>query len=215
MERIKLNEYLEKEKNLHSGMTVSCSIISSLEVYGFLNCKGRADILSGYAHAHDLNSYGDVEMKFDSAKCKVYSFYMKQNTKVTPIYPTAAVCQKDVAIDVKELYIPGFLGTRTTRQSIEDDALYKNIKRRFGTGYEVSEDEWRKAGWPSRYSLENGSVMSHIHEGEIVLKDKDGCIRSVGDSIVVLCRYVQEEIGEVRFFFSRLEHLYCQLKDSK
>ena len=57
--------------------------------------------------------------------------------------------------------------------------------------------------------------MLHIKKGEIVLQDKDGCIKSVEDSIVVLCRYVHEETGEIRFLFSRLEQLYYEIKGTK
>lgn len=214
MGKVRLNEYLEKEKELHSGIAVSSSIINKLEVYGFLNCKGREEILSGCDN-QDINSYGDVEMNYDTSKCKIFSFYLKQNSKVTPIYPTISICQENASIDVKGLYIPSFIGTRTKSQKILDDELYSDIKHRFGTGYQVSENAWEKARWPSKYSLVAGDVMLHIKKGEIVLQDKDGCIKSVEDSIVVLCRYVHEETGEIRFLFSRLEQLYYEIKGTK
>ena len=214
MERIRLNDYLEKEKELYSGIAVSSSIISNLEVLGFMNCKDRDDILSGYG-LNSINSYGDVEIEFDNSKCKFFSFYMKQNSKVTPIYPTVSICQKDVDVDVKELYIPSFVGTRTKSQTIIDDELYSRIKCRFGTSYRVSENEWGKAGWSSRYSLVDGAVIAHIKKGDVILKDKDGCIKSVGEAIAVLCRYLHGETGEIRFMFSRLEHLYYEVKGVK
>ena len=214
MERIRLNDYLEKERELYSGIAVSSSIISNLEVLGFMNCKDRDYILSGYG-LNGINSYGDVEIEFDNSKCKFFSFYMKQNSKVTPIYPTVSICQKDVDVDVKELYIPSFVGTRTKSQTIIDDELYSRIKCRFGTSYRVSENEWGKAGWSSRYSLVDGAVIAHIQKGDVILKDKDGRIKSVGEAIVVLCRYLHGETGEIRFMFSRLEHLYYEVKGVK
>lgn len=214
MERIRLNDYLEKERELYSGIAVSSSIISNLEVLGFMNCKDRDDILSGYG-LNGINSYGDVEIEFDNSKCKFFSFYMKQNSRVTPIYPTVSICQKDVDIDVKELYIPSFVGTRTKNQTIIDDELYSRIKSRFGSSYRVSENEWDKAGWSSRYSLVDGVVIAHIQKGDVILKDKDGRIKSVGEAIVVLCRYLHGETGEIRFMFSRLEQLYYEVKGVK
>ena len=180
MRKIRLNEYLIKEGELQSGIAVSSNLIDNLEVYGFLNCKGREEVL-----------------------------------KVTPIYPMISICQEDVDLDVKRLYIPSFVGTRTKSQKIVDDELYSNIKYRFGTGYKVSESQWEKARWPSSYSLVDGDVVLHIKKGEIVLQDKDGCIKSVGDSIVVLCRYLHEETGEIKFLFSRLEQLYYEIKGTK
>ena len=142
---------------------------------------------------------------------------MKQDNKVTPIYPTISICQENTVVDVKELYIPSFIGVYRSINGgiVSDESLYSNIKRRFGVGYEVTEKEWAKAGWPSRYTLKNGAVFSQIQKGEIVLKDADGCIKSVGESIVVLCRYIHEETGELRFIFSRLEHLYHEVKGTK
>ena len=214
MRKIRLNEYLIKEGELQSGIAVSSNLIDNLEVYGFLNCKGREEVLNG-CDIQDINSSGDVEMIFDDSKCKIFSFYMKQNSKVTPIYPMISICQEDVDLDVKRLYIPSFVGTRTKSQKIVDDELYSNIKYRFGTGYKVSESQWEKARWPSSYSLVDGDVVLHIKKGEIVLQDKDGCIKSVGDSIVVLCRYLHEETGEIKFLFSRLEQLYYEIKGTK
>lgn len=213
MEKKRLNDFLEKEGELNSGITVSSSLIKNLEVYGFINCKCRTDIKSGYG-LKDINSYGDVEIGIEPSKCHFFSFFMKQENKVTPIYPTISICQENTAVDVKELYIPSFIGVSRSINGgiVYDDSLYSNIKRRFGVGYEVTEKEWLKAGWPSRYTLKDSVVLSQIQKGEIVLKDADGCIKSVGESIVVLCRYIHEETGELRFFFSRLEHLYHEIK---
>lgn len=207
MGKITLREKLLSEGELNRNIMVSSNFIKEMEVYGFMNCKDRGNILSGSSLITELDGYGDVQI--NSSNYIIYSFFMRQNNVVTPIYHTIAVCSQDFDINVEELYIPAFFDiTHYNNGSLITDKLYREIKSRYGTGKTVSNLEWEKAQWPSEYSLVDGKVMMHIKQGKIVFKDKYECIKSVEEETLVLCRYPQDETGEMKYMSFGLDQLF-------
>lgn len=206
MGKITLREKVLSEGKLNRNIIVSCNFIKELEVYGFMNCKDREDVLSGIAFGGtDLE--GDVQI--NSSDCIVYSFFMRQNNIITPIYHTIEVCTHDIDINVAEIHIPSFRLQNVTYQS----KLYHETKFRYGQGKIVSEQEWEKAKMPSKYSLVDGKVMMHVKKGEIVFKDKYDCIKSVEEEAIVLCRFPHGESGDMKYVTLGLDQLFVDSKN--
>ena len=218
MEKITLREKLLSEGELNRNIMVSSNFINEMEVYGFMNCKDRENILSGSSLITRLDEYGDIQI--NSSNYIIYSFFMRQNNVVTPIYHTIAVCSQDFDINVEELYIPAFFGISQNNNGspINDgspitDKLYRELKSRYGTGKTVSNLEWEKAQWPSEYSLVDGKVMMHVKKGEIVFKDKYDCIKSVEEEAIVLCRFPHGESGDMKYVTLGLDQLFVDSKN--
>lgn len=218
-EKITLRKKLLLDGELNRNILVSSNFIKDLEVYGYMNCQDRKEILRGqiYGDAEQSNNHnrltvliksgeaGDVQIN-SLEDCDIYSFFIRQKDVVSPVYHTISVCPKDIDIDVKELYIP----------SLYDNKLYREIKNRY-KGKTVSDDEWEKNQYlfPSEFSLVDGKMMMHIEQGNVVFKDNYDSIKSVEEYAIALCRYPSGETGEMKYVFFALDQLFYDEKSKK
>lgn len=88
--------------------------------------------------------------------------------------------------------------------------LYRKIKARIGSGLAVTEYMLRKNGFPENIIEEDSKAMFIAEEGTILLKDKDGSIKSIGEEILAVCRYLHPETGTMCYTQLGLDELFVE-----
>ena len=211
--RITLSEYLEtreKHRNffrsLRRGMVVHGALVEDMEIYGFLNYSSEIIYERKY---NEFDLLGIVDK--DPSKQIICGNYMYQvvewfdgkkvqySGRITPIYDILGKSTVDRSIDVANLYIP----------SLISHELYKRIRSRKGTGVTVTDYDVRRYvkkddAWSSLgIYLENGKACLPVHEGDLLLwrnldwPTEGGAIKSVGEEILVVCRYLHKSTGRM------------------
>lgn len=206
MRKVSIREKLFTEGEVNRGIVVSSNLVKELEIYGFVNCSYDDSLLSG------VSSYpakGNIQLS--SRECLIYSYYLRKDEIVHPVYRTVAIAHESVDINVENLYIPSY---RSYGQ-YGGNWLYNQIKSRYGTGKTVTDNEWVKGHFPSRFSMSEGKVFMHIEKGEVVLKDKFGVVRSVEEEAIAVCRYLNLETGEIQYLFYCLDEIFYEEKETK
>lgn len=188
MEIISLREKLIKEGEIYRSIIVSSALIKDLEIYGFINCAIQ-----------------DSKLEINTSDYIVCANLMRYHSDIIPLFRSISICTEDIELKVKNVHIP----------SLQENTLYKSIHERFGTEKIVQEYEFKKAKWPAKYRLEDGDVMFPVEKGTVVFKDKDGCIKSVEEDALVLCRYIYNDTGDLKYMIFALDQLYCEEKTNK
>lgn len=188
MKVISLREKLIKEGGIHRSIIVSSVLIKNLEIYGFINC-----------------AIDDSKLVINTSDYIVCSNLMRYQLNIIPLFRSLSICTEDMELKVKDVHIP----------ALQENNLYKSIHERFGSGKFVQENEFKKAKWPSKYYLKEGDVMFPVEKGTIVFKDKDGCIKSVEEDVLVLCRYLYNDSGELKYMIFALDQLFFEEKSNK
>lgn len=188
MKVLSLREKLIIEGEIHRNIIVSSLLIKDLEIYGFINCAIQ-----------------DSKLVINTSDYIVCSNLMKYNSDIIPLFRSLSICTVDMELKVKNVHIP----------SLQETSLYKSIHERFGNGRPVQDIEFKKAKWPSKYHLEEGEVMFPVEKGTVVFRDKDGCIKSVEEDALVLCRYLYNDTGELKYMIFALDQLFCEEKTNK
>lgn len=86
--------------------------------------------------------------------------------------------------------------------------LYRKIKSRHGNGVTVRDFDLRKADFPSRISAIDGKAMLSAPAGHVQILDKDGVIKSIGENIMVVCRYIHAETGTMCYTQYNLNEVF-------
>lgn len=208
MGRMTLDDYLKKNGNVQSGMTMKSNLVDKLEIYGFSNaCKDEDMYNDGY---NGLSLNGIVNKE---PRCQiVLSNYIYQITThyrgkeitrdgmLIPIYQTLAVSEFERQYHVEDLYIPSLVGKQ----------LYRKIKSRHGNGVVVRDNDLRKANFPSCIKVVEGRVILNAPAAHVQLIDKDGVTKSIGDNIMAVCRYLHPETGTMCYAQYGLDELYME-----
>lgn len=206
MERITLEDYLKKNGSVRSGIMAKSNLIDKLEIYGFVNaCKDEDMYNEGYM-GRFLNGIVNKE-----PKCQIIlSNYIYQVTshysgnditregKVTPIFHTLAVSESEGQYNVEDIYIPSLIGKQ----------LYRKIKSRYGNGVRVCDKDLKKANFPSCIGAIYGKAIMTAPAGHVQLFDKNGAIKSIGENIMVICRYLHAETGTMCYTQYNLNEVF-------
>lgn len=206
MERITLEDYLKKNGSVRSGIMAKSNLIDKLEIYGFVNaCKDEDMYNEGYM-GRFLNGIVNKE-----PKCQIIlSNYIYQVTshysgnditregKVTPIFHTLAVSESEGQYNVEDIYIPSLIGKQ----------LYRKIKSRYGNGVTVCDKDLKKAEFPSCIGAIDGKAIMTAPAGHVQLFDKNGAIKSIGENIMVICRYLHAETGTMCYTQYNLNEVF-------
>lgn len=206
MGKITLEDYLREYGSVENGLIGSSNLIDKLEIYGFVNaCKDENMFDKAYA---GLFLNGIVNK--DAAQQIVLSHYIYQVTTnncgtqitqegtITPIFHKLRVSESDEEYNIEVLHVP----------SLVRKQLYKNIKSRYGKGISVKKLSFDKAGLPSYFKLVEGKVMMEAQAGHVQCLDKDGVIKSIGENLIVVCRYLHSESGAMRYVQYNLNEVY-------
>ena len=205
---------LLKDGQLASNIIVSSVLIKELEVYGYVNSCRAENML----HIPN-NSWAKIGVNgivnkspISEIVCSNYIYQVitlsdgKQASTVgipSPIYNSLYINKKQTKLNLEDIYIPSLMSNQT----------YRKIKSRIGTGVVVTESMINKSGFPKNIIAEDNKAMYIAEEGTILLKNKDGNIRSIGEEILAVCRYLHPETGTMCYTQYSLDELFIENDD--
>lgn len=202
MAKITLKEELENKGILGSNILVSSILVPTMEVYGYLNSS--FETFTGSSSLYGLINKNPInEIVCSNYLYQPTSYLDGKGELVTqglaaPIFNSLSVCQENEELDLEELYIPSLLGNGT----------YKVIKSRRSS--KIDNYTIRKAQFPESIFIKEGKAIYAVKQGDIICRDKDGEIKSIGEEIVVLCRYIHHETGAMRYTQLSLNELFIE-----
>ena len=206
MKRITLEDYLKNHGSVHCGMNAKSNLIDKLEIYGFANACNDEDMYNDVYAGLILNGIVNKEPK----RQIVLSNYIYQVTthysgkEITsegmaiPIFQSLVVSESEGQYNVEDLYVPSLVGRQ----------LYRKIKSRHGNGVVVREYDLEKAKFPSYIKAIDGKAILNAPKSHIQIKDKDGEIKSIGENIMVVCRYLHTETGTMCYTQYNLNEVF-------
>lgn len=206
MNRKTLEDYLKQNGNLQSGMIVKSNLVNKLEIYGFVNACNDEDMYNEVYAGLFLNGIVNKEPQHQI----VLSNYIHQVTlhykgkEITqegttiPIFQTLKVSKSEGQYNIEDVYIPSLAGNQ----------LYCKIKSRHGNGVSIKEFELRKAKFPSYIKESEGKAILNAPTAHIQFLDKDGVIKSIGENIMVVCRYLHTETGTMCYTQYNLNEVF-------
>lgn len=187
-------------------MIVKSNLIDKLEIYGFANACKDEDMYNDVYAGLILNGIVNKEPKYQI----VLSNYIYQVTthfsgkEITreglaiPVFQSLVVSESEGQYNVEGLYVPSLVGKQ----------LYRKIKSRHGNGVVVREYDLEKAKFPSYIKAIEGKAMLNAPKSHIQIIDKDGEIKSIGENIMVVCRYLHTETGTMCYTQYNLNEVF-------
>ena len=118
----------------------------------------------------------------------------------TPVYKNLSISNKPTKYNLEDLYIPSLLS----------NPIYKKIKARIGSGVVVTERTIKNGRFPQYIVAEDNKALYIAKEGAILLEDNEGVIRSVGEEILAVCRYLHPETGTMCYTQLGLDELFVE-----
>ena len=115
-----------------------------------------------------------------------------------PIFQSLVVSESEGQYNVEDLYVPSLVGRQ----------LYRKIKSRLGNGVVVREYDLEKAKFPSYIKAIEGKAILNAPKSHIQIIDKDGEIKSIGENIMVVCRYLHTETGTMCYTQYNLNEVF-------
>ena len=211
MAKITLNDMLLKSNQLASNIIVSSVLIKKLEVYGYVNSCSVENMLHLPKDSMARVRVNGIVNKSPVSEivCSNYIYQVityfdsKQASTVdisSPIYNSLYINKKQTKLNLEDIYIPSLLS----------NPIYRKIKARIGTGVVVTESMIHKSGFPKNIIAEDSKAMFVAEEGTILLKDKEGDIRSIGEEILAVCRYLHPETGTMCYTQLSLDELFVE-----
>ena len=206
MNRITLEDYLKNHRSVHCGMIAKSNLIDKLEIYGFANACKDEDMYNDVYAGLILNGIVNKEPK----RQIVLSNYIYQVTThysgkeiiregmAIPIFQSLVVSESEGQYNVEDLYVPSLVGKQ----------LYRKIKSRHGNGVVVREYDLEKANFPSYIKAIEGKAILNAPKLHIQIIDKDGEIKSIGENIMVVCRYLHTETGTMCYTQYNLNEVF-------
>lgn len=206
MVRITLEDYLKKNGSVQSGITAKSNLIDKLEVYGFVNaCKDEDMYNVGYTGCFlngIVNKEPACQIILSNYIYQVTTHYsgkdLTREGMPIPVFHTLAVSKSEGQYNVEDIYVPSLIGKQ----------LYRKIKSRHGTGVTVSDNDLKKGNFPSCISAIDGKAIMTAPAGHVQILDKDGVIKSIGENIMVVCRYLHAETGTMCYTQYNLNEVF-------
>lgn len=206
MNRITLEDYLKNHGSVHCGMIAKSHLIDKLEIYGFENaCKDEDmynDVYAGLILNGIVNKEPKRQIVLSNYIYQVTTHYSgKEITRegmAIPIFQSLVVSESEGQYNVEDLYVPSLVGRQ----------LYRKIKSRHGNGVVVREYDLEKAKFPSYIKAIDGKAILNAPKSHIQIIDKDGEIKSIGENIMVVCRYLHTETGTMCYTQYNLNEVF-------
>lgn len=206
MERITLEEYLLDNGTISSGMVGKSKLIDKLEIYGFVNACKDEDMYKEYWGGTFypngfVNKETSRQIVLSGFLCQVTDNYydkeITQTQRCIPVFDSVRISDSEDDYGVEDIHIPSLVGNK----------LYRQIKERYGHGKNVTDNELRKHDFPSNITVLDGKAVFHAAEGHIQLLDKNGKVKSIGENILAVCRYIHEATGALRYTQFNLDEI--------
>lgn len=206
MIRKTLEEYLNENGSVQSGIIVKSNLMDKLEIYGFVNSCKDEDMYNEVYTGLILNGI----VNKDPMGQIVLSNYIYQITthfkgkEITregmaiPIFHTLVISESEEHYNVEDIYIPSLYGRH----------LYRKIKSRYGNGVIVRDSDLKNAKFPPHINAVEGKAILNAPIAHIKLLDNDGVIKSIGENIMVVCRYLHAETGTMCYTQYNLNEVF-------
>ena len=198
-----LKQRLEENGCLEKGLLVSSLLIKEIEVCGFLNG------VKNFEHTDDkcLHLYNSILNKAPHRMLvrsgmvhQIFEYFdgskISSMNCVFRIYTTLTVNESDFEMDLKDIHVP----------ALEKSSIYRDIRQGFKRF--ITDDKLRKNGFPEFIKVKEDKVVCEIAPGKILCLNKDGEVRSLGEDIQVLCRYLHPETGIMCYTIYSMDELF-------
>jgi len=228
MNRITLQQYIEKYKHLHIGMKVSSALLDDMVVRGFVN-SSKDMIDDTKINQYKKNSLLGIVDKDCSNQviCENYiyqvvSWYdgekIQQQGLVNPIYAGLYKFDNNVNINIENLYIPDLI-THPLYQIIRSRkgvAITEQLVNRYKPNNGKT-DRWKN----HNIFIKDGNAYMPIKKGDWVLRPLydminpfiiEKSIKSVAQEILVVGTYIHGETGRRCYALFGLEELTIEIE---
>ena len=214
MAKITLAEKLQLDKVLNCNLMVSSRLISKLEVYGYVNsCRGEDMKVLDVGAYKGTVEYNDF-VNNQTAGEIICSDYMMQpvvlrqdgskyefDMRLHQIYSVLEISKENLELKLSDIDIPSLfyhsgykkLRSRNSRKSLNNSEL-KTIMA-FSEGICVN-------------SIIDIDYVSNI--GDVLCKDADGRIKSIGEHLMAVCRYLSPYTGMMCYTKFHLDELFYE-----
>ena len=198
-----LQQRLEENGCLEKGLLVSSLLIKEIEVCGFLNgVKSFGQTDGKFLHLYNsiLNKAPHRMLVRSGMVHQIFEYFdgskISSMNCVFRIYTTLTVNESDFEMDLKDIHVP----------ALEKSSIYRDIKQGFKCF--ITDDKLRRNGFPEFIKVKEDKVVCEIAPGKILCLNKDGEIRSLGEDIQVLCRYLHPETGIMCYTIYSMDELF-------
>ena len=198
-----LKQRLEENGCLEKGLLVSSLLIKEIEVCGFLNgVKNFGQTDDKFLHLYNsiLNKAPHRMLVRSGMVHQIFEYFdgskISSMNCVFRIYTTLTVNESDFEMDLKDIHVP----------ALEKSSIYRDIRQGFQRF--ITDDKLRKNGFPEFIKVKEDKVVCEIAPGKILCLNKDGEIRSLGEDIQVLCRYLHPETGIMCYTIYSMDELF-------
>lgn len=205
-----LQQQLVETGSIESGIIVSSNLIKRVEVCGFVNMQ-KADTTSLeklLGESFSMVNKAPYHQFIMSDYLYQIRQYLRKGTFTTrgitvPIFSSLKINREKLEINIEDLIIP----------SLETNTTYIKIKNRYGSGVVVT-DNMASNCFPKEFSItaKDGKAMLNIPIGSIICMARDGSIKSVGEEILAVCRYLDPETGNMCYTQYSLYELFISHK---
>lgn len=205
-----LERHLYDTGCLENGMIVSSNLIKRLEVCGFVNMQCANELNLEKILGDSLSMINKAPYKQFVMSGYIYQIhqYVKRTSMASvtctkgvtaPIYSSLKVIHQNTEVNLEEVAIP----------SLEDNKTYNKIRSRYGSGIVVTESMLFRA-FPKEYTItaKEGKAMLEVPEQSILCFDRKGKVKSVGEEILAVCRYLDPETGVLNYAQYSLDELF-------
>lgn len=198
-----LKQRLVENGCLEKGLLVSSLLIKEIEVCGFLNgVKNFGQTDNKFLHLYNsiLNKAPHRMLVRSGMVHQIFEYFdgsqITSMNCVFRIYTTLTVNDSDFEMDLKDIHVP----------ALEKSSIYRDIRQGFKRF--ITDDKLRKNGFPEFIKVKEDKVVCEIAPGKILCLNKDGEIRSLGEDIQVLCRYLHPETGIMCYTIYSMDELF-------
>ncbi len=194
MATITLREKLERSGHLDSNMTASSILIKKLEVYGYINSRHQSDIFDNFSAFLIINRDAPNEIL-----CSNFLYQKSDNVSiVVPIYKSLRKCEAYTEYHLEDFYVPSLMSNRWYRE-IMTRSKYASLGRMPAA---------RRDAEALGVLVQENMALFPVEEGRILCLDKDGEVKSVGEELLVICRYLHDGTGRMCYAKYSLDELY-------
>ena len=198
-----LKQRLEENGCLEKGLLVSSLLIKEIEVCGFINgVKNFSQTDDKFLHQFNsiLNKAPHRMLVRSGMVHQIFEYFngsqISSMNCVFPIFTTLSVNESVFEMNLKDIHIP----------ALEKSSIYREIRQGFKRF--LTDDKLRKNGFPEFIKVKDDKVICEIAPGKILCLNKNGEIRSLGEDVQVLCRYLHSETGTMCYTIYSLDELF-------
>lgn len=188
-----LEKYFNEEEILTKGLIVESTLINRLEVCGYISSRIPHCIVNKAPHSQTVTSGYLCQTMVSQTGSTT-----EQVKRITvPIFHSLAFCKEAFEIELSKFYIP----------SLADNPAYCQIMKGEHRQNVYAMNRMLQDS-PIPLEKRDSEIIAQVPKGSILCKDKDGCIKGLGEDILAVCRYIHPETGRMQYVQYELNELF-------